>query len=75
MKRELDAYKRLVFWGRVSGIAFFLTFATVGLMEEERNPPLYLAAFILFQIATFTMIGLGIYQWRFKRKHGIHRHG
>ena len=75
MTPELEKYHKIMFWGRVSGITFLIMFAIMFLLDEVDNPPLYLAAFIAFQISAFAMIGLGIYQWRYKKKHGIHHHG
>ncbi|WP_063535055.1 MULTISPECIES: hypothetical protein [unclassified Erythrobacter] len=75
MTPELEKYHKIMFWGRVSAFLFLGTFAVVYFLDETSNPTLYLGAFVAFQLSALSMIGLGIYQWRYKKKHGIHHHG
>lgn len=75
MADAIAKYEQIVRRTRWSGVTAVLTFGSLHLIDEARNPTLYSVAFVAFLIAAFALIGLSLYQWRHKRMHGIHHHG
>lgn len=68
-------YERLVMVARVIGVFTAASFGALFLINEEEAPGLYSAVFYAFVLIMLSLIVLTIYTSRFKRSHGIHRHG
>jgi 4-hydroxybenzoate polyprenyltransferase len=75
MVDAIAKYEQIVRWARWSAVAAALTVGALYVINEARHPTLYFVTFILFLLAVFALIGLSLYQWRYKRKHHIHHHG
>jgi hypothetical protein len=71
----LVIYDRLVTFSGVAGVVAALSFAALFLISEERSASAYSAAFYIFLASILSLILLTIYTARFKRRHGVHRHG
>lgn len=75
MTPELKKYEKLVMLGRIVGLAAAVTFGSLHLISEEQAPTIYTIAFYVFCLTMLGLIALILYISRFKRRHGIHRHG
>ena len=75
MTAHAEKYEKLVNWSRVTGVLVLLSGALLFLLNEDDRPTFYLAAFVVLQISILGLIGLTVLTARFKKKHGIHRHG
>jgi NhaP-type Na+/H+ or K+/H+ antiporter len=75
VSEHLAKYEKLVGWGKAIGVLALASGGALFLVSEDQAPAAYLAIFITFQVAVVSLIILTIYISRFKRRHGIHRHG
>ena len=75
MSAALEKYEKLVAHGRVIGLLAVASAGALFLIEEAAFPALYSAAFYAFVLIMLSLIVLGIYTARFKRRNEIHRHG
>ena len=75
MTEALTKYEKLVTAARVVGVLAALSFGALFFIKEDNAPTLYSAVFYAFVLIMLGLIVLTIYTSRFKRSHGIHRHG
>ena len=68
-------YEKLVMLGRIAGLAAAVAFGSLYLISEEQAPAIYAVTFYAFCLIMLGLIALTLYTSRFKRRHGIHRHG
>jgi 4-hydroxybenzoate polyprenyltransferase len=62
-------------WGRAVGGSAAVAAGGLLLVSEEQAPAIYSIMFYAFVLSILGLIVLTIYTSRFKRRHGIHRHG
>lgn len=75
MTPELRKYEKLVILGRIVGLAAAVAFGSLYFISEEQAPTICTIAFYAFCLIALGLIALTLYTARFKRRHGIHRHG
>lgn len=75
MTPDLRKYEKLVILGRIVGLAAVVAFGSLYLISEEQAPTIYTIVFYVFCLIMLGLIVLTLYTSRFKRRHGIHRHG